>query len=71
MTNMQTLINSENESEKIFGTTIDGLKSCQGFYTRLYNNIDTFDSFDFKKLRKEIVKQNFKDSVDVVLYLEC
>ena len=69
MTNMQKLIDSKNESEKIFGTTVESLSHSQGFYGRLMRAVnDGLD--DFNKFRMEIQAQKFKNSLDVVLYLE-
>jgi hypothetical protein len=54
--------------------TIKNLARSQGFYSRLYraiedakeNNPDAYEDF-----MTELEAQNFSDSVDLVLYLEC
>ncbi len=47
--------------------TIKKLGRSQGFYSRLYNALINGEGDDFLN---ELEKQNFKDSVDLVLYLE-
>lgn len=45
--------------------TVRSLSRSQGFYGRLYKELqDNEESLDY------LVQQNFKDSVDMVLFLE-
>lgn len=49
------------------------LSHSQGFYERLLDRILDMKASDpdsFEGLRKELESQNFKDSVDVVMYFE-
>lgn len=46
------------------------LAASQGFYTRLYNTIMSLDIEDFELVMSELEEQNFKTSLDLVLYLE-
>ena len=49
--------------------SIRGLASSQGFYTRLYRFLSE-DSEDSNEFLNTLEKQNFKDVVDLILYLE-
>lgn len=46
------------------------LAAGQGFYGRLYNTIMSLDIEDFELVMSELEEQNFKTSLDLVLYLE-
>ena len=53
---------------------IEELSHSQGFYSRLYSNIlylKENDEVSFNKWCEEIESLNFKEPIDVVLYLEC
>ena len=43
----------------------------QGFYSRLYCDINEMDEDQFENLKETLTKQNFNDTLDVVLWLEC
>lgn len=47
--------------------SIKDLAKCQGFYSRLYDYILTDNSEEFIS---ELESQNFKDTIDLILYLE-
>lgn len=49
--------------------SIKSLASSQGFYGRLYEQL-TDESEDSERFLSELEAQNFKDSVDLILYLE-
>ena len=54
--------------------SIKALAGSQGFYGRLYHQIMDYKKNNpavYKKLAKELEAQNFKDTVDMVLYFEC
>ena len=56
----------------VFYNTIKNLSGSQGFYTRLYNEIESWDA-DTLKEKIDIVNNldtKFNEPVDVVLYLE-
>jgi hypothetical protein len=46
------------------------LASSQGFYGRLYEQL-TDESEESERFLSELEAQNFKDSVDLIMYLEC
>lgn len=46
--------------------TIKSLARSQGFYGRLLEDINEDET-----ILDELVEQNFADSLDLVLYLEC
>lgn len=51
--------------------TVSELSASQGFYGRLKHRIDTMDKEDLELTKERINKTcNFKDPVDVVLFLE-
>lgn len=52
---------------------IRSLANSQGFYSRLYRNLMAAKENDpesYEDFMCELEEQNFKDSVDLVLYLE-
>lgn len=60
---------NENQIMKAIGS----LAQCQGFYTRLYNSLSTMkecDPEDYHNVMESLVSQNFKDEIDLVMYLE-
>lgn len=50
---------------------IEDLSYSQGFYGRLLRSIDELSEEEYDLLTEELEGQNFKDSLDVVLYFEC
>lgn len=48
---------------------VRSLASSQGFYTRLYQFLSD-DSEDSNNFMNHLESQNFKDPVDLILYLE-
>ena len=58
--------------DEIIGV-IASLASSQGFYGRLYNNILDLKKNDkkgYNKLKRTMESQNFRDPVDVVMWIE-
>ena len=51
--------------------TFEMLAQSQGFYGRLLRNIDEMDEEDREKVWSDLESQNFKDSVDLIMYIEC
>jgi hypothetical protein len=56
--------------EKQILKAIENLAMSQGFYGRLLRDIKSLPKEDYKKYIEELEDQNFKDEVDMVLYLE-
>ncbi len=71
MTNIQRLINDSNKNCKIFANTIVNLMQSQGFYGRFCRTINELDEENYSILYHELSRQDFKDSLDVVFWLEC
>lgn len=71
MTNIQKLAAEGNKSHRIFAATIIDLMNSQGFYGRLYRSVNEMDDERYDQLYDLLSKQNFKDPLDVVLWLEC
>lgn len=46
----------------------DKLKCSQGFYTRLYNRLAELTAEEWAELEEEL--PDFKDDLDVIMYLE-
>lgn len=63
-----------NETKKYtfedFMKLINSLANSQGFYSRLKRDIDSYNNEQRRDLRRFIERQNFKDDLDVVLFLE-
>lgn len=49
---------------------VKSLAMSKGFYTRLYEVL-TSGTEEAENLLDQMVEQNFKDSVDMVMWLEC
>ena len=71
MSNINKLLNSKNKNQRIFASAILDLKNSQGFYSRLLRDINLMEQETFSLFRKNLLKQNFNNSLDVVLWLEC
>lgn len=55
-------------------SAIKSLAGCQGFYGRVYQALmDAKENnpVAYEDTMEELEAQNFKDSVDMVLYFEC
>ena len=71
MSNIDKLLNSKNKNQRIFASAIMDLKDSQGFYSRLFRDINLMEQDTFSLFRKDLLKQNFNDTLDVVFWLEC
>ena len=69
MNNIEKLSNGTN-NEKLFADTILTFMNSQGFYSRLYREINSLDILSYEWLCKGLEKQKFKDILDVVFWLE-
>ena len=58
------------DRQAIIGT-FEMLAQSQGFYGRLLRDIDEMDEEDRDKVWSDLESQNFKDAVDLILYIEC
>ena len=50
---------------------IEELSYSQGFYGRLLRDIKGLNANDFREFCRVMEEQNFRDSLDVVLFFEC
>ena len=50
--------------------TFEMLAQSQGFYGRLLRSIDSMEEEDREKVWSELESQNFKDAVDLIMYME-
>ncbi len=71
MSNIQKLATAKNKNRKLFADTVNTLRNSQGFYSRLFQTINQLSEEAYQELVCLLDKQNFKDSVDVVLWLEA
>ena len=51
--------------------TIKSLASSQGFYGRLYRKLMELDEEKYNEVMTELESKNFKDGVDLIMYIEC
>lgn len=51
-------------------STFRQLAKSMGFYSRLVNQLDSMDSNKKEEILIGLEKMNFKDSVDLILYIE-
>jgi len=70
MSNMQKLSNG-NSNQQLFANTITTFMNSQGLYNRLFNAINNLDDSGYNQLCEAINQQNFKDTLDVVFWIEC
>lgn len=70
MSNIQRLAATSEKSHRLFASTIVDLMNSQGFYGRLYRAVNELQEDGYETLYNQLAQQNFKDSVDVVLWLE-
>jgi hypothetical protein len=49
---------------------IKDLAKSQGFYGRLLNDIENMSDGEFAYFKEVLEEQNFKDAVDLIIYLE-
>ena len=71
MGNVNKMLNSKNKSTNIFASAITMLANSQGFYGRLCRDINEMDTDSFENLKNVVKKQNFDNTLDVVMWLEC
>ena len=50
--------------------TIKSLASNQGLYGRLYRNLMELDEDEYNEVMTELESQNFKDGLDLVMFIE-
>jgi hypothetical protein len=56
----------------MFVNTVNTLKSSQGFYSRLANQLNEMSEEDKESLKEHLNAQpKFNDQLDVVMFLEC
>ena len=51
--------------------TIKSLASSQGLYSRLYRDLMELDEEKYNEVMTELESQNFKDGIDLIMYIEC
>lgn len=51
--------------------TIKSLAGSQGLYSRLYANLMELSQSERNKVLHELENKNFKDPVDLVMFIEC
>ena len=49
---------------------IKSLASSQGLYGRLYGDLMELDEDEYEQVMLELESQNFKDEVDLVMFIE-
>ena len=68
MTTAQTTTTTKEDNYNLFYNTIKSLASSQGFYSRLAQQIDEFDSDTIEDIKNDL--PIFNDALDVILFLE-
>ena len=71
MSNIQRLAAEGGKNHRIFAATIVDLMNSQGFYGRLYRAVNEMDDESYNSLYDQLTQQDFKDSLDVIFWLEC
>lgn len=70
ITNIERLRTQGNESTRIFVDTIDRFMTSQGFYSSLACHINNMDEPTFIAFKTAIEAENFRDVIDVIMWLE-
>ena len=70
MSNIEKLSRG-NKNEQLFANTILTIMNSQGFYSRLYRDINSLDENGYTFICRALEQQNFNDTLDVVMWLEC
>ena len=68
--NVKKLMQHENQSVRLYIQTIYDLRNSQGFYSRIYDALCDTDKDTIDELIKVLCKEDFKDTLDVVMWLE-
>lgn len=68
--NINKLLQSDNFSVHLFAETINNLKNSEGYYSRLYRDVNEMYDEDLDELIENLTEQNFKDELDVIMWLE-
>ena len=68
--NIKKLMQHENKSVRLYIQTIYDLRNSQGFYSRIYDALCDTDKDTLDELIKVLCKEDFKDTLDVVMWLE-
>ena len=68
--NVKKLMQHENKSVRLYVQTIYDLRNSQGFYSRIYDALCETDEHMIDELIKVLCKEDFKDTLDVVMWLE-
>ena len=68
--NVKKLMQHENQSVRLYIQTIYDLRNSQGFYSRIYDALCDTDESTIDELIKVLCKEDFKDTLDVVMWLE-
>ncbi len=50
--------------------TIKSLASSQGLYSRLYRDLMELDEEKYNEVMTELESQNFKDGIDLIMFIE-
>ena len=50
--------------------TIKTLASSQGLYSRLYRDLMALDEDEYNEVMTELESQNFKDGIDLIMFIE-
>lgn len=62
----------QKSNYEMFVDCVNTLKNSQGFYSRLANDLNNMDKDQIEELKEYLNSlPQFKDQVDVVLFLEC
>lgn len=69
-TKIERLRTEGNESTRIFVDCVTRLSSQQGFYSSLVSHINNMDEATFMSFKTTIEAENFRDVVDVLMWLE-
>lgn len=66
------MTNKYKNNFKVFTRTIKTLSNSQGYYSRMWNNIKSKSYSKLKNFRNVLnnIDIEFKDSVDVILFIE-
>lgn len=70
LSNINKLYASNNKNHRLFAALVTDMRHSNGYYGRLYNDVNDMSPDTFRLLQDAIAEQQFNDTLDVVLWLE-
>ena len=70
MSNIEKMKTAGNHNHYVFARTVEDFANSQGIYSRIFNTINNYNENEYNALFELVGKQNFKDPLDVMFWIE-